>query len=94
MGDKLIGDAVHHPSYYCKGGMECIDVITAATCNLAGIEAVCTANAIKYLWRWKEKNGMQDLEKAREYIDILIREVEYAKRGNASESTQAQRSDV
>lgn len=94
MGERLIGDAVHHPSYYCKGGMECIDVIRAATCNLVGIEAVCTANAIKYLWRWREKNGIQDLEKAREYMDILIREVEDAERGNAPAGAQAQRSDV
>lgn len=80
MKERTIGDAVHHPSYYCKGGMECIDVITAATCNLAGIEAVCTANAIKYLWRWKEKNGVQDLMKAREYIDMLIKKGELHER--------------
>lgn len=76
MGNKSVGDAVHHPSYYLKGGMECIDVIAAATSNLSGMEAVCTGNAIKYLWRWKEKNGVQDLKKAREYMDMLISEVE------------------
>lgn len=87
MKGRLIGDAVHHPAYYCKGGMECIAVIAAATCNLTGIEAVCTGNVIKYLWRWKEKNGLQDLMKAREYIDMLIREVKDAERRNAPEST-------
>ena len=35
-----------------QGGIECIDALTAATINLRGLEAVCTANAIKYLWRW------------------------------------------
>lgn len=32
----------------------------------------CEANAIKYLCRWRNKNGLQDLEKARHYIDLLI----------------------
>jgi len=32
----------------------------------------CEANAIKYLCRWRHKNGIQDLEKARHYIDLLI----------------------
>lgn len=35
-------------------------------------------NAIKYLCRWRDKGGIQDLEKARHYIDKLI-EVERAK---------------
>lgn len=33
----------------------------------------CEANAIKYLCRWRNKNGRQDLEKARHYIDLLIK---------------------
>lgn len=32
----------------------------------------CEANAIKYLCRWRQKNGKQDLLKARHYIDLLI----------------------
>jgi hypothetical protein len=32
----------------------------------------CEANAIKYLCRWKNKNGLEDLEKAKHYIDLLI----------------------
>jgi hypothetical protein len=67
-------DNVNHPNHYTQGGIECIDALAAATINLKGIEAVCTANAIKYLWRWKQKNGVEDLEKARWYIDKLIRE--------------------
>lgn len=35
----------------------------------------CEANAIKYLCRWKNKNGIQDLEKAKHYIDLLIEDV-------------------
>jgi len=61
-----------NPSHYRQGGVECIDALEAATVNLKGIEAVCTANAIKYLWRWKEKNGKEDLEKAQWYITKLL----------------------
>lgn len=65
-------DPVNHPSHYNQGDIECIDAIAAATVNLTGIEAMCTGNAIKYLWRWKQKNGKQDLEKAIWYINRLI----------------------
>ena len=60
------------PSHYQREGMQCIDVIEAATANLRGIDAACTANALKYLWRWKDKNGVEDLKKARWYLDHLI----------------------
>lgn len=74
-GTKESGiDFVNHPAHYTQGGVECIDAIAAATVNLTGIEAVCTANAIKYLWRWKSKNGLEDLRKARWYLDRLIQE--------------------
>ena len=49
-----------------------IDALEAATSGLQGIEAFCTANAIKYLWRWKLKNGEEDLQKAVWYINRLI----------------------
>ena len=61
-----------NPSHYKQGEIECIDALAAATTNLKGIEAICTANAIKYLWRWKEKNGLEDLLKSKWYIDKLI----------------------
>ena len=61
-----------NPNHYKQGKVECIDALEAATTNLTGIEAVCTANAIKYLWRWKEKNGTQDLHEAIWYIDKLL----------------------
>ena len=69
-------DMVNHPSHYTQGGVECIDALKAATVSKTGIEAVCTANAIKYLWRYEEKNGIEDVKKARWYIDRLIRELE------------------
>ena len=69
-------ETVSHPAHYCQGGVECIDALEAATTGLHGIEAVCTANAIKYLWRWKHKNGVTDLHKAQWYIDRLIKQQE------------------
>lgn len=63
---------VHHPSHYNAGKVECIDAIESATVDLTGMEAVCTANVIKYLWRWKRKNGLEDLEKAEWYLKRLI----------------------
>lgn len=72
----MMSDNVNHPRHYTQGGIECIEAIKAATVNLTGIEAVCTANAIKYLWRWKDKNGAEDLNKAVWYINRLIKEVE------------------
>ena len=68
-------DMVNHPGHYCKGGLECIDAIKAAVSDLTGIEAVCIANVIKYVWRWKQKNGVEDLKKARWYLDRLIHEI-------------------
>lgn len=63
---------VNHPAHYTAGGIECIEALAAATTGLEGIEAVCTANAIKYLWRWKIKNGAEDLRKAIWYINYLL----------------------
>lgn len=68
-------DAVNHPQHYTQGGIECIDALKAATVGLTGIEAVCTANAIKYLWRWKHKNGVEDIEKAIWYLERLKKEL-------------------
>lgn len=65
-------DMVNHPPHYTRGGVECIDALASATAGLEGLDAVCTANAIKYLWRWKQKNGVEDLRKAQWYINKLI----------------------
>lgn len=65
-------EMVDHPNHYQSDRMETIDVIEAFTEELNGIEGFCTGNALKYLCRWKKKNGIQDLEKAAWYIDYLI----------------------
>ena len=61
-----------NPDHYKQGKVECIDALEAATTNLMGLDAVCTANAIKYLWRWQEKGGVEDLKKSIWYINKLI----------------------
>ena len=77
---KVVKDNVNHPSHYTQGATECIDAIKEATKGLFGIEAVCTANIIKYVWRWKFKNGVEDLLKAKWYLDRLIEEVKSTKK--------------
>ena len=67
-----IKNNVDHPKHYTNGKHECIDIIEDVTKELKGLEAVCTANVIKYMWRWKLKNGVEDLKKARWYLNKLI----------------------
>lgn len=67
-------DNVNSPSHY-QGKVECIDCIESATAGLQGIEAFCAGNAIKYLYRWKRKNGIEDLKKAKWYIEKLLDEM-------------------
>jgi hypothetical protein len=65
-------DTVNHPAHYNAGPVECIDAIQSATTGLSGFEGFCTGCAMKYLWRWKHKGGVTDLQKAKWYIDKLI----------------------
>lgn len=76
-------DPVNHPDHYIsKTGMEAFDVIEAFTFDLKGIEAVCTANVLKYMCRWKNKNGVQDLKKAEWYLEHLINHMETIEKEN------------
>ncbi|MBO8164682.1 MAG: DUF3310 domain-containing protein [Brevibacillus sp.] len=76
LSNTATGDSVNHPSHYNAGSIECIDAIEAATTGLIGGDAFNTGSAIKYLWRWARKGGVEDLRKARWYIDRLIGEFE------------------
>ena len=77
-------DPVNHPSHYTSGKVECIDAIESAIHAMQGERAFLTGQVIKYLWRWPLKNGVEDLRKARWYLDRLIKFVEEvnAERGN------------
>lgn len=79
--DENVPDMVNHPQHYTQGGIECIDALKAATVGKRGIEAVCVANVIKYLWRYEEKNGVEDVRKAKWYIERLLKELEESQHG-------------
>jgi hypothetical protein len=62
-----------NPSHYKQGGIECIEAIKAATGD--GFIGYVWGNVLKYLWRWPKKGVVEDLKKARWYLDRLIKEV-------------------
>ena len=71
-------DVVAKPEHYNTNlpeGVEVIDIIAAQTASLSGMQAVAQANLIKYTLRWQKKNGVEDLKKARYYLDRLIGEL-------------------
>ena len=68
-------DPVNLPAHYTSGGIECIDAMQAAFGDEA-VKDFCLCNAFKYLWRHRQKNGVEDLKKARWYLNRLIREME------------------
>lgn len=59
-------DPVNHPSHYTSGKLEVIDAIEGM--GLGYHEG----NIVKYVARWRLKNGVEDLRKARWYLDRLI----------------------
>lgn len=68
---------VAHPAHYqTSNGLETIDVMEAFTEDMVGYEAVCTSNVLKYICRWKKKNGIEDLKKAEWYLKRLIEHIE------------------
>lgn len=71
-----MADAIN-PSHYKQGKVECIDALESATVNKTGLEAVCVANVIKYLWRYEAKNGLEDIRKAQWYLAKLIDYLEH-----------------
>lgn len=62
-----------NPDHYRRGAVECIDAIHAAVGD-AGFESYCTGQVIKYIWRWRHKNGLEDLKKAQWYLTELIKQ--------------------
>ena len=67
-----MGNNIKSPSHYVKGGLECIDAIKAVVSTITDpFEAYCTGNIIKYIWRWNDKNGIEDLNKAVQYIEFI-----------------------
>ncbi len=71
--EKSRDEAVHHPSHYTSGAVECIDAIEAVVSQMTGGRALLTGQVMKYMWRWDKKGGVQDLEKAKWYLERLIK---------------------
>lgn len=68
-------DNVNHPSHYTSGVIECIDALKAQL-GPEGFRDYCHGNIAKYIWRYKFKNGVEDLKKAAWYLQCLIDELE------------------
>lgn len=68
-----MNDNVNHPSHYNMGGIETIDYIESVTSTFNdGFEGKCVGDIIKYTSRFPFKNGIEDLKKAKWYLDRLI----------------------
>ena len=66
---------VLHPSHYNTRSYECWDVFKeiAEQNNMSPAESALFFNVFKYVWRYHSKDGIKDLEKAKNYIDELIK---------------------
>jgi len=67
-------DSVNHPSHYTSGGIECIKGIEASMTPEA-FKGYLKGNCLKYLWRYENKNKIEDLKKAQVYLNWLIEKV-------------------
>lgn len=68
-----MSDNVRHPAHYTEGrNIEPIDYIRD-TLTQEEFEGYCVGNVLKYLSRWRKKGGVEDLEKAKVYLDWAIK---------------------
>lgn len=67
----MTDDKVNSPSHYIRNGVECIDVIKLFL-TPEEYEGYIKGNILKYLFRYKGKGNVQDLHKAKKYLDYLI----------------------
>ncbi|MCT2080643.1 DUF3310 domain-containing protein [Staphylococcus epidermidis] len=66
---KTLDDKVNHPSHYTYGDIEVVDFIEQVTKDYKPELAFAIGNAIKYISRANRKNGKEDLDKARWYLN-------------------------
>ena len=66
-----MSDNVNHPSHYNTGNIEVIDYIEDKL-DYNEFTGYLTGNIIKYISRYKHKNGIEDLQKAEWYLNYLI----------------------
>ena len=67
--EKTLDDKVNHPTHYTYGDIEIIDFIEQVTRDYKPELAFAIGNAIKYISRANRKNGKEDLDKARWYLN-------------------------
>lgn len=72
-------DIVNHPSHYETGKFECFDVMREAFGD-AVVKNFCICNTFKYLYRCSRKNGIEDIRKAKWYIDHFLQIVDEEER--------------
>ena len=63
-------DMVNSPEHYNKAGIETIDALEAMLTK--GFDYYLQGNIVKYIWRYRYKNGVEDLKKAQWYLNKLI----------------------
>lgn len=63
-------ETVNHPAHYNAGSIEVIEAIEAWGCGF------CDGNVVKYVARFRHKNGIEDLKKAQWYLTRLIQQEE------------------
>lgn len=67
-------EGVHEPKHYKgTGGMQSIDVMKSFMSKEA-YRGFLLGNVIKYVLRYRKKNGVEDLEKAQVYLRWLVEE--------------------
>ena len=64
-------DNINHPKHYETDKVECIEAMEI-TQGRGAVMSFCLCNAFKYLWRHGRKNGVEDIKKARWYLDKYI----------------------
>ncbi|MCG1934068.1 DUF3310 domain-containing protein [Staphylococcus epidermidis] len=67
--EMTLDDKVNHPSHYTYGDIEVVDFIEQVTKDYKPELAFAIGNAIKYISRANRKNGKEDLDKARWYLN-------------------------
>ena len=68
---KDVPNLVNHPAHYEQScSLECIQVMELVF-GANAVRGFCLCNAFKYMWRYKHKNGMEDLKKAQWYLDYV-----------------------
>jgi hypothetical protein len=72
-------DAVNHPAHYTNGGIETIDYMKAKM-GREKFFGYLQGNIIKYISRYENKNGLEDLRKAHWYLTKLIEEMSHVKK--------------